>query len=128
MSNQLADAIRLLPDLLTQHVLLCATALALAVIFAVPLAIAASHYSSLRVYVLAAASLVQTIPGLALLALFYPLLLGLSKFTTSEFGFSIQPLGFLPSVLALTLYSVLPILRNCVVGLTNIDPSVIEAA
>ena len=77
---------------------------------------------------LAVVSLVQTIPGLALLALFYPLLLGLSVFTNSAFGVSLPALGFLPSLLALTLYSMLPILRNGVAGLTGLDPSVIEAA
>ena len=64
------------------------------------------------------ASIIQTIPSLALLALFYPLLLALS----------FQALGFLPSLLALSLYSLLPILRNTVIGLNGIDPAVIEAA
>ena len=66
---------------------------------------------------LAIASLVQTIPGLALLALFYPLLLGLSALTIKLFGVSVPALGFLPSVLALTVYSMLPILRNGVTAL-----------
>jgi osmoprotectant transport system permease protein len=77
---------------------------------------------------MAAASLVQTIPGLALLALFYPLLLGLSQLIGPFLGFGIPALGFLPSVLALTLYAVLPILRNAVAGLTSVDKDVIEAA
>ena len=77
---------------------------------------------------LAAASLVQTIPGLALLALFYPLLLALSALTTRVFGFAVPALGFLPSLLALTLYSMLPILRNAVAGLVGVDPGYIEAA
>ena len=58
------------------------------------------------------ASLVQTIPGLALLALFYPLLLSLSALV----GGGIPALGFLPSLLALALYALLPILRNAVTG------------
>jgi osmoprotectant transport system permease protein len=78
--------------------------------------------------VLAIASLVQTVPGLALLALFYPLLLGLSVLTVKLFGFGVPALGFLPSVLALTVYSMLPILRNSVTGLLGVDAAYLEAA
>ena len=74
------------------------------------------------------ASVVQTVPGLALVAMFYPLLLALSALTARLLGFTIASLGFLPALLALTLYSMLPILRNTVVGLTGLDPAVLEAA
>ena len=37
-------------------------------------------------------------------------------------------IGFLPALIGLTLYSVLPILRNTVTGLAGVDPAVIEAA
>jgi osmoprotectant transport system permease protein len=77
---------------------------------------------------LALAGLVQTIPSLALLALFYPLLLLLSNLAKATFGHGFSALGFLPSLLALTLYSMLPILRNTVAGLTGVDPAVVEAA
>ena len=50
---------------------------------------------------LGAASVVQTIPSLALLALFYPLLLGIAALTERAFGAGFSALGFLPSVLAL---------------------------
>ena len=70
----------------------------------------------------------QTIPGLALLALFYPLLLGLAALSAQAFGVSFSALGFLPAVLALALYSLLPVLRNAVTGLTGIDPAINEAA
>ena len=86
-----------------------------------PLAVLATRHARLRWPLMAAASLVQTIPGLALLALFYPLLLGLSLLTKSFLGFGIPALGFLPSVLALTLYAVLPILRNAVAGLSGVE-------
>jgi osmoprotectant transport system permease protein len=128
VNERIVSAFQLLPDYLARHVLLCAAALALGVILALPLAIFASRHPRVRGPALAVVSLVQTIPGLALLALFYPLLLGLSVFTNSAFGVSLPALGFLPSVLALTLYSMLPILRNGVAGLTGLDPSVIEAA
>jgi len=128
MSEPMAEAWRELPNYLANHVLISATALALGLICSLPLAVACVHNARLRFAVLAFAGLVQTIPGLALLALFYPLLLGLSGLTQSAFGASVPALGFLPSVLALTLYSMLPILRTAITGLTGIDPRVSEAA
>jgi osmoprotectant transport system permease protein len=77
---------------------------------------------------LGVASIVQTIPSLALLALFYPLLLGIAALTERAFGAGFSALGFLPSVLALTLYSMLPVLRNTITGLNGIEPAVNEAA
>jgi osmoprotectant transport system permease protein len=128
MNDRIASALQLLPDYLARHVLLCVSALALGVLLALPLAVLAARSPRVRTVALTATSVVQTIPGLALLALFYPLLLGLSNVARPLLGFSLPALGFLPSLLALTLYSMLPILRNGVAGLTGLDPSVIEAA
>ncbi len=128
MDERFQSALALLPDYLARHVLLSAAALALGVVIGLPLAIVLVRHPRLRWPALTAASFVQTIPGLALLALFYPLLLGLSVFTKALFGFGLPALGFLPSLLALTLYSLLPILRTAVAGLTGLDPAVMEAA
>ena len=128
MDEQIAATLALLANYTSQHVLLSAAALALGVAISVPLAILASRRPRLRFAVLAVASLVQTIPGLALLALFYPLLLGLSALTLKLFGFGVPALGFLPSVLALTIYSMLPILRNTITALLGVDASYLEAA
>jgi len=128
MDERLAGALSLLADYTAQHVLLSATALGLGVAISLPLAIVAARHPRLRWAVLAIASLVQTIPGLALLALFYPLLLALSALTGATFGFGVPALGFLPSVLALTVYSMLPILRNGVTAIEGVDPAYREAA
>ena len=72
--------------------------------------------------------MIQTIPSLALLALFYPLLLALSALSQTVFGQGFSALGFLPSLLALTLYSMLPILRTGTAGILGVDPAVREAA
>src|ERR1700760_5080735 len=125
MSDQWVAAWRLLPDYLGQHVLLSAAALVLGLLLSLPLAVLAARNPTVRWPALAGASLVQTIPGLALLALFYPLLLGVSALCKGLFGFGIPALGFLPALLALTLYSMLPILRNAVAGLTGVDEDVI---
>lgn len=128
MNSQVTDAWALLPGYLAQHVVLSAAALSLGTIISLPLAVLAARRPTVRWPLLAVASVIQTVPGLALLALFYPLLLGLSALTAKAFGLEIKALGFLPSLMALTLYSMLPILRNGVAGLTGLDSDVLEAA
>jgi osmoprotectant transport system permease protein len=118
------EAFAQLPPLIASHVLLAAAALALALLVGLPLGVAASRRPTLAALALGFAGLVQTIPGLALLALFYPLLLALSALI----GGGIPALGFLPALLALALYALLPILRNVVAGLRGIDPAVLQAA
>ena len=102
MNGRFANAWALLPGYLSEH--------------------------SVRWPVLAFVSLIQTVPSLALLALFYPLLLALSGLAESMFGTGFSALGFLPSLLALALYSMLPIVRNGVSGILNIDTALVEAA
>ncbi|MEH3103036.1 MAG: ABC transporter permease/substrate-binding protein [Sphingomonas phyllosphaerae] len=114
------DALARVPALAAQHLLLAMAALALALVIGVPIAIRAARASRLAGVVLGFASLVQTIPSLALLALFYPVLLWI--------GHGVPALGFLPALLALTLYALLPIARNIVTGLRGLDPAVLEAA
>ena len=128
MNARIDAALKLLPEYLGWHVLLSVSALMLGLAISLPLAVAASRHARLRWPVLAFASLIQTIPSLALLALFYPLLLGLSALSETLVGQGFSALGFLPSLLALTLYSILPILRNGVAGITGVDPAISEAA
>jgi len=125
---RLADAWARLPDYLGSHVLVSVAALALGLGISLPVAILSARRPLLRGTLLTAASVVQTIPGLALLALFYPLLLVLSALSERAFGKGFSALGFLPSVLALALYSMLPVLRNTVTGLNGLDPRWRDAA
>jgi osmoprotectant transport system permease protein len=118
------EALGRVPPLLASHVLLAAAALVLGLAISLPLAIVASRRPAIGRVALGFASLVQTVPSLALLALFYPLLLWLSALV----GGGIPALGFLPSLIALTLYALLPILRNAVAGLAGLDPAVTQAA
>ena len=125
---RIADALARLPDYFSNHVLVSITALLLGLVVSLPLAFVCVRRPAVRALALAATSIVQTIPGLALLALFYPLLLGATALTERFFGFGFSAIGFLPSVLALALYSMLPPLRNTVTGLMSVDPAVTEAA
>jgi osmoprotectant transport system permease protein len=122
------EALAHLPDYLGNHVRVSVTALTLGLVVSLPLAVAARNRPVMRGLLLGLASIVQTVPGLALLALFYPLLLALAALTLAWFGFGFSAFGFLPAVLALALYSMLPVLRNTITGLRGVDPAILEAA
>lgn len=103
------------PELLAatlEHAVLVLLSLALATAICIPLAVATYRTDVPRGVVLAAAGVFLTIPSYAL------------------FGLLIAPLGLgaTPSVVALTLYAMLPILRNAIVGLRNVNPAVSESA
>jgi len=97
------------------HLFLVVVSMMIAILLGVPLGMFLVKRKVTRSAALGIASVLQTIPSLAL------------------FGFLI-PLPFLggigtrTAVIALVLYALLPILRNTVVGLTNLDPAVLEAA
>jgi osmoprotectant transport system permease protein len=125
---RLGDALARLPDYLGSHVLVSVTALALGLAVSLPLAIASIRRPRLRRWLLGIASAVQTIPGLALLTLFYPLLLALAAVSDRLFGVGFSALGFLPAVLALALYSMLPVVGNTLTGLKGVGDGVHDAA
>jgi osmoprotectant transport system permease protein len=122
--REIWDILPGLGDKLAAHVVLSASAIGLAMLIALPLAVWAGRSAVVSRLALSLASLVQTIPALALLALFFPLLLSLR----AVFGEGLPTLGFLPALMALTLYALLPILRNAVTAQANLDPGVLEAA
>lgn len=124
MNAALREAVSELPGLMNAHLLLSGSAVLIATAIGLPLGLWATRSGWVRAPVLGAVSLVQTIPALALLALFYPFLLAFGGLT----GKAIPALGFLPALLALTLYALLPIVRNTVVAIESIDPAMIEAA
>ncbi|MGB7370992.1 ABC transporter permease/substrate-binding protein [Erythrobacter sp.] len=122
--NDIGSILLGLGDKFAAHVVLAASAIALGMLVALPLAVWASRSANVSRLALGFASLVQTIPALALLALFFPILLSLR----AVFGEDLPTLGFLPALLALALYALLPILRNAVTAQANLDPGVLEAA
>jgi len=118
------DALWGLGDKLAAHILLASSAITLGIIVALPLAVWAGRSQTVAKITLGFASLVQTIPALALLALFFPILLSLR----AVFGEGLPTLGFLPALLALSLYALLPILRNTVTAREQMAAGVLEAA
>ena len=115
--------LRGLPPLLASHLELALVALIAGIAVSLPLAIAASRRPRLAFAIVGVAGVVQTIPGLALLALMVPLLA-----ESHGLGLGLSPFGFAPAVIALTLYAILPILRNGITGLRGVDPAIIDAA
>lgn len=108
-----------LPPLLASHLALALIALGLAAAISLPLAVVLASRPRAAFVIVTAAGVVQTIPGLALLALMVPVL--------AKTGW-LSPFGFAPAVIALTLYAILPILRNAVTGLRGVDPAATDAA
>jgi osmoprotectant transport system permease protein len=102
-----------LPRLLGQHVALVLGALALAVVVAVPLGIAADRMPRLAGPVMGTVGLLQTVPSLALLAFLIAL---------------IGRIGFLPALLALFVYALLPIVRNTHAGLQGVSSGLKQSA
>ncbi|MEC7522536.1 MAG: ABC transporter permease/substrate-binding protein [Myxococcota bacterium] len=112
-----------LGELMLAHLRLSLWALLLGAAISLPLGVAAARRPALERAALAVASVIQTIPGLALLAIMVPALAALGAF-----GLELPSIGALPAVLGLTLYSLLPMLRNTVVGIAEVDESVKRAA
>lgn len=97
---------------LIEHIQLSVISLLIACVIAIPLGIYLSRNKRLSEWSIGVTSVIQTIPSLALLGLMIPLV----------------GIGTVPSIIALVLYSLLPIVRNTYTGLAEVDPSIKEAA
>ncbi|MHA3066935.1 ABC transporter permease [Lacticaseibacillus saniviri] len=89
-----------------------AIALGLGIIVAIPLSIVLTRFDRTAKFVMGLAGMLQTVPSLALLALMIPL-----------FG-----IGRVPAVIALFIYSLLPIMRNTYIGMENVSPTLKDSA
>ncbi|HDS0921246.1 TPA: ABC transporter permease [Pseudomonas putida] len=100
-----------------QHIMLVGVAVSLAILVGVPLGILMTRFPAVAGPLQASATVLLTIPSIALFGLLLPFY--------SKFG---QGLGPLPAITAVFLYSLLPILRNTYLALTNVEPGIREAA
>lgn len=110
--DYVADNSSRITFLLIQHIEVVLISVVIATILSLILAVATENFPSLRKAALSVSGTILTIPSFALFGLMIPL-----------FG-----LGVVPTVMALTVYAVFPILRNAVTGLETVDPGVIDAA
>lgn len=123
-ANFLEDSLKLDIDLRVQttwqrfwrhtveHLILVGISLSAAILLAIPLGILAARRPRIGQIVLGIAGILQTIPSLALFVFMIPLL----------------GIGGPPAVMALFLYSLLPIIRNTYAGLKDIPPAIVESA
>ena len=102
-----------LPERLGGHIGLSLAALIAGILISVPLGIFIYNRPKAETFFMTLASIIQTIPGLALLAIMV---------------FAFGGIGWLPACIALILYSILPMLRNTVTGMQGVDAAYIEAA
>jgi osmoprotectant transport system permease protein len=100
-----------------EHISLVGVAVGLAIITGVPIGIAITQNKRAADAVLYTASIIITIPSIALFGMMIPLL--------SPFGYGI---GYVPAVIAVLLYSQLPIIRNTYTAINNVEPALREAA
>jgi osmoprotectant transport system permease protein len=110
------------------HLLLAFGSVVIAIIIALPLGIVSFWRPKLRAIVLQVLSIVQTVPSLALFGI---LMLPLGYIAANVPGaadLGIRGIGTAPALIALVLYSLLPIVANTVVGLNGVDPNVRDAA
>jgi osmoprotectant transport system substrate-binding protein/osmoprotectant transport system permease protein len=101
--------------LVRQHLVLVVVAILLAVAIGVPTGILLTRHPKLRGPILGLANVMQTIPSLALFGFLIPLPF-------------IGGIGARTALVALVLYSLLPIIRNTVTGIMGVEPSIREAA
>ncbi|EOT38352.1 ABC transporter permease [Enterococcus dispar] len=95
-----------------EHIYISFFALILGIIIAVPLGVLLTRFKKAANIVITVTSALQTIPSLALLALMIPI-----------FG-----VGKVPAIIALFIYSLLPILRNTYIGMKNVDDNYLDVA
>lgn len=94
-----------------EHIQLSFIALMISIIISVPTGVLLTRFRVLAGPIIGIASVFQTIPSLALLGLVIPLL----------------GIGWLPAIVALTIYGLLPIIRNTYTGIMNVDKVMKEA-
>ncbi|MEC5322201.1 ABC transporter permease [Aurantimonas sp. A3-2-R12] len=111
------DNIDTIIELGIEHLWIVGVAVGLAILTGVPIGIAITQNRAVADAVLYVASIIITVPSIALFGLLIPVL--------SIIG---QGIGYLPAVIAILLYSQLPIIRNTYTAITNVDPALREAA
>ncbi|MFH4411999.1 ABC transporter permease [Vibrio diabolicus] len=115
--NFTIDNLALLGTLTMEHISLVALAVGLAILTGVPIGILITQNERVAKVVLYVASIIITIPSIALFGLMIPLL--------STIGHGI---GYVPAVITVLFYSQLPIIRNTYTAIHNVEPSLREAA
>lgn len=113
---------------LLQHLKLVLSSLGLALLMGAPLAVWASRHERVAGAALGLANSIQTVPSLALLGLLIAPLAWLSNTVPALKSLGISGIGTAPALTAMTLYALLPVLRNGLVALRGVLPGIMDAA
>jgi osmoprotectant transport system permease protein len=111
------DNLGLIGERTLEHIAIVAVAVGLAILTGVPIGIAITQNQRAADIVLYVAAIIITVPSIALFGVMIPIL--------SVIG---QGIGYLPAVIAVLLYSQLPIIRNTYTAISNVEPALREAA
>jgi osmoprotectant transport system permease protein len=111
-----------------QHLLLALGSLVAAVIVALPIGILCHRQPQLRSTVLNMLNFVQTIPSIALFGILMAPLAALAVAVPALAAMGVSGIGTAPAMIALFLYSLLPIVANTVIGLSRVSPAAVDAA
>ena len=110
--NYFVDNSHLIFEKTIEHIFLAGISVLIACLIGIPVGFTITNNKRLSDVVINIANIIQTIPSLALFAFAMPL-----------FG-----IGAKPAIFALSLYALLPIIKNTLIGIHNVDPAIIEAA
>ena len=110
--NYMSNRPEMIANAFVEHIQLIALATIISVVVGVGFGLLSAYYKPIANFILTISQVLMTIPSLAMMALLLPL-----------FG-----IGFYNGLVALILYSLLPIVRNTYTGLVEIDPNLLEAA
>ena len=110
--NYMSQHFSQITELLLEHIVMTVIAVGIAIVIGVPLGILISYVKKLSGPIVGAANVIQAVPSMALLGLAIPLL----------------GIGTLPAVVMVIIYSLLPIIKNTYIGISGIDPAMVEAA
>ena len=110
--NYMSQHFSQITELLLEHIVMTVIAVGLAIVIGVPLGILISYVKRLSGPIVGVANVIQAVPSMALLGLAIPLL----------------GIGTLPAVVMVIIYSLLPIIKNTYIGISGIDPAMVEAA
>jgi osmoprotectant transport system permease protein len=112
---------------MTDHFTLAFGSVALAVSMGLPLGILAHRKAKIRDPLFFILNIFQTIPSLALFGILIPVLAALLELWPTLANFRIQAIGTTPALIALTVYSLLPVARNSYTGFDSVDASAVDA-
>jgi osmoprotectant transport system permease protein len=114
-------------DAVLRHVVLVAASVGAALVIGFPLGVAAARSPRLQSPIFATLNVLQTIPSIALFGLLIVPLSALTAAVPQLTAFGVAAIGVAPAIIALTLYALLPVVRNTAAGLTSVDSAAIEA-